>query len=51
MKHSRNISINRPASASLLETQQKVTIFAVFATALGNFGEAIGVWLGLGDEA
>jgi hypothetical protein len=41
---------NLPASASLLETQQKVDVFGAFAEALAAFGEAIGIFLGLDNE-
>jgi hypothetical protein len=40
----------QPAPASLLETQVKVAIFGSFATALGAFGNAISIFLGLGEE-
>ncbi len=39
-----------PAAASLLETQAKVAIFGGIAAALGTLGEALGIFIGLGDN-
>ena len=50
MKHFNNVSKNLPSQASLFESGQKIAVFQAFATALGAFGNAIGVIIGLGDE-
>lgn len=39
-----------PARSSLLEIQQKITTLGAFAGVLGTFGEAIGVFVSLGDS-
>ena len=52
MKHLKATSriASVPAQASLIEAQQKVGVFGAFAASLGTFGDAIGTFLGLGEE-
>ncbi len=44
MKHTKNISIARPAAASILETQQKVTVTAAIIAAFNSLAGALGSW-------
>lgn len=46
MKHTKNISIARPAQASLLETQQKVSIATAAIAAFNSLAGALGNWRG-----
>lgn len=53
MKHMKRITTGNklPETASLLETQQKVAVFAALAAAIGTLGSSIGVFLDLRNDA
>jgi len=50
MKHMTTLTLARPAAASLLETQQKVTVITGAIAAFNSLAGAIGNWLGLLEE-
>jgi len=47
MKHTRMLTVARPAQASLIEVQQKVAVVTAAIEAFGLLGEALGSWLDL----
>jgi hypothetical protein len=44
MKHTKNISIARPAKAEILETQQKATVAAAIIAAFNSLAGALTNW-------
>ena len=47
MKHLNTLTQQKPATASLLVTQQKALIAASLVGTFGALGTALGTWLGL----